>query len=194
MRTNPEFAGDGVDQADLGVVDKFLSRLTVFAVPRSRVLQIEFVSRDPDLAARAANTVAAVYLQSQTEAKAEAAKAASAWLARKIADLRAKVADADAKVEAFRAEIGLALPAPTGRRFRPSSSLTSTPNSRTPARPRRPGPRRPSCCGSSSRKVELDEAPASVADESMRRFVEQRVALRPKLRRRRAPSCRCIRG
>ena len=71
------------------------------------MLEIEFVSRDPELAARGANTVAEVYLELQTEAKANAARTASAWLSRKIEELRAKVADADAKVEAFRAQSGL---------------------------------------------------------------------------------------
>ncbi len=107
LATDPEFSADRDGKIDRRVVDKFLSRLTVFPVPRSRVLQIEFVSRDPELAARGANTVAEVYLESQTEAKANAARTAGAWLSRKIDELRAKVADADAKVEAFRAQSGL---------------------------------------------------------------------------------------
>src|SRR5271165_1702616 len=101
LGANPEFNSDRDGKVDQRVVDKFLSRLTVFPVPRSRVLQIEFVSRDPELAARGANTVAEVYLQSLTEAKANAARAAGAWLAQRIDDLRTKVADADAMVEAF---------------------------------------------------------------------------------------------
>ena len=111
LAANPEFgasaSGLRAGEIDQRVVDKFLSRLTVFPVPKSRVLQIEFVSRDPELAARGANTIAEVFLESQREAKASAARAASAWLSRKIGELRAKVADADAKVEAFRAESGL---------------------------------------------------------------------------------------
>ena len=77
------------------------SRLTVIARPGSRV-QIEFVSRDPELAARAANAVAEIHLQSRMAAKAAAARPAGAWLAQKIEVLRAKVADEDAKVEAFK--------------------------------------------------------------------------------------------
>ena len=48
------FSGARADPRDQ-IVDAFLSRLTVFPVPKSRVLQIEFVSRDPGVAARAAN-------------------------------------------------------------------------------------------------------------------------------------------
>ncbi len=83
-------------------VDRFLSRLTVIARPGSRVVQIELVSRDPELAARAANAVAEIHLQSRMAAKAAAARPAGAWLAQKIEVLRAKVSDEDAKVEAFK--------------------------------------------------------------------------------------------
>ena len=72
------------------------SRLTVIARPGSRVVQI--VSRDPELAARAANAVAEIHLQSRMAAKAAAARPAGAWLAQKIEVLRAKVSDEDAKV------------------------------------------------------------------------------------------------
>ena len=98
LATNPEF--DSVE-ANSRAVDRFLSRLTVIARPGSRVVQIELVSRDPELAARAANAVAEIHLQSRMAAKA-AARPAGAWLAQKIEVLRAKVSDEDAKVEAFK--------------------------------------------------------------------------------------------
>lgn len=101
---NADSAGGGIDQR---IVDKFLSRLTVFPVPRSDVLQFEFVSRDPELAARGANTAAQVFVQSRTDAKALAARTAVASLSHKIEELRGNVADADAKVKALRAELGL---------------------------------------------------------------------------------------
>ena len=71
------------------------------------MLQIEFSSADPALAARGANEVADLFLNEQEEAKKNQAKAAGAWLSGKIAQLRAKVAEADAKVEAFRSDSGL---------------------------------------------------------------------------------------
>ena len=176
LGTNPEFNPDGDGKVDQRVVDKFLSRLTVFPVPRSRVLQIEFVSRDPELAARGANTVAQVYLQSQTETKASAARTASTWLSGKIEDLRAKVADADAKVEDFRAKSDL-LAGANGQTV-PGQQLSELNAQLANAR---------SAEGAAMAKAELlrrlqtqgrlDEAPESVADESMRRSVEQRTAL-----------------
>ncbi len=89
------------------LVDAFLLRLNAFPVAKTRVLQIEFVSQDPEFAARGANVVAELFLDQKEEAKKNAAKAAGAWLAGKITELRAKVADAEGKVEAFRAQSGL---------------------------------------------------------------------------------------
>ena len=51
------------------LLDNFLAHLTVFPIAKSRVLQIEFSSSDPALAAHGANMVAALYLESQQQAK-----------------------------------------------------------------------------------------------------------------------------
>jgi polysaccharide biosynthesis transport protein len=54
------------------VTSAFLKRLAVRNVPRSLVIGIAFTSRDPELAARAANTVAELYVADQRQAKLEA--------------------------------------------------------------------------------------------------------------------------
>jgi len=176
LATDPEFSADPSGKIDRRVVDKFLSRLTVFPVPRSRVLEIEFVSRDPELAARGANTVAEVYLESQTEAKANAARTAGAWLSRKIDELRAKVADSDAKVEAFRAQSGL-LGGANGQTV-PGQQLSELNAQLSGARSAEAAATaKADLLRRLEREGRLDEAPESIADESMRRFVEQRVTL-----------------
>ncbi len=180
LATTAEFNPDHVANDDRRVVDRFMSRLTVFPVPRSRVLQIEFVSRDPGLAARGANTVAQLFLQSQTEAKAKAAGAASEWLSGKIEDLRGKVAAADAKVEAFRAQSGLLAGANGQTVF--SQQLSDLSAQLANARSAEAAA---TAKADLLRKLEqegrLDEAPSSITDESMRRFVEQRVALKDQI-------------
>ena len=89
------------------MVDKFLSRLTVFPVPRSRVLADRIrVARSGTRGAWREHRRRGLSRVSD-EAKANAARTAGAWLSRKIDELRAKVADSDAKVEAFRAQSGL---------------------------------------------------------------------------------------
>jgi len=44
------------------VLDAYFDRLTAYAVDKSRVVVIEFQSRDPELAARVANSIAEGYL------------------------------------------------------------------------------------------------------------------------------------
>ena len=89
------------------VLEAYLDRLTVFSPPKTRVLTVQFRSTDPELATRAANLVATLYLDMQSEAKRAAAKAAATSLATEISDLRVKVALAEAESEQFRANTGL---------------------------------------------------------------------------------------
>lgn len=89
------------------VLDNYLDRLLVYPVGKSRILAVEFRSRDPELAARGANTVADLYLASLAAASVDTARYASTWLGNNIENLRARVAEAEAKVEAFRAKNGL---------------------------------------------------------------------------------------
>ena len=145
-------------------------------MPKSRVLEIEFVSRDPALAALAANTVAEVFLQSQTEAKANAARAASAWLARKIEELREKVADADAKVETYRAEAGLIAGA-NGETV-PVQQLTDLNAQLANARSAlATATAEAALLRNLEKEGRLADAPNSAIDELMRRLAEQRVTL-----------------
>jgi uncharacterized protein involved in exopolysaccharide biosynthesis/Mrp family chromosome partitioning ATPase len=89
------------------VLDAYYDRLTAFAVDKSRVMVIEFQSRDPELAARVANSIADNYLILQQNARQQQAKAASQWLSGEIDSLRKKVADAEQRAEAFRSKSSL---------------------------------------------------------------------------------------
>jgi succinoglycan biosynthesis transport protein ExoP len=89
------------------VLDAYYDRLTVYAVDKSRVIVIEFQSRDPDLAARVANSIADGYLVFQQDARQQQAKAASQWLSGEIDNLRTKVSEAEARVEDFRSKSNL---------------------------------------------------------------------------------------
>jgi len=89
------------------VLDAYYDRLQVFAVEKSRVIVIDFLSEDPKLAAEVANAIADAYLVRQQAAKQQQARAAGEWLAGEIESMRRKVADAEAKVEAFRANSNL---------------------------------------------------------------------------------------
>ena len=89
------------------VLDAYFDRFTAYAVDKSRVIVIEFQSRDPDLAARVANSIADGYLVLQQDARQEQAKSASQWLSGEIDNLRKKVADAESRVEDFRSKSSL---------------------------------------------------------------------------------------
>jgi succinoglycan biosynthesis transport protein ExoP len=89
------------------VLDAYFDRYTAYAVDKSRVIVIEFQSRDPELAARVANSIADGYLVLQQAARQEQAKSASQWLSGEIDNLRKKVADAESRVEDFRSRSSL---------------------------------------------------------------------------------------
>ena len=89
------------------VFRSFAERLTAYQVEKSRVIAIEFESESPELAARVANAVAETYLMFQQTAKQDQSRVAGLWLAEKIEPLRGAVADAEAKVEQYRARNNL---------------------------------------------------------------------------------------
>jgi uncharacterized protein involved in exopolysaccharide biosynthesis len=89
------------------VLDAYFDRLAAYAVDKSRVIVIEFQSRDPDLAAKVANSIAENYLVLQQNARQEQAKAAGQWLSGEIDSLRKKVADAESRAEDFRSKSSL---------------------------------------------------------------------------------------
>lgn len=89
------------------MLDSFADRLAVISPSKTRVISIEFSSQNPDLAARGANTIADVYLDFQREAKRENARNAAKSLAALVADLRARVGEAESRSEEFRTKSGL---------------------------------------------------------------------------------------
>ena len=89
------------------VLDAYYDRLNVYPVEKSRVIVIDFLSENPDLAARVANAIADAYLERQQLAKQEQTRGAGQWLSGEIEKLRKKVEESEAKVESFRAGANL---------------------------------------------------------------------------------------
>ncbi|KIZ40556.1 MULTISPECIES: exopolysaccharide transport family protein [Rhodopseudomonas] len=89
------------------VLDAYFDRLTAYAVDKSRVVVVEFQSRDPKLAAQVANSIADGFLALQQAARQEQAKAAGQWLSGEIDSLRKKVDEAESRVEDFRSKSSL---------------------------------------------------------------------------------------
>jgi uncharacterized protein involved in exopolysaccharide biosynthesis/Mrp family chromosome partitioning ATPase len=89
------------------VLASFQERMTAYQVEKSRVIAVEFESEDPELAARVANSIVETYVALQRIAKQDQTRAAGQWLSGEIENLRSKVAEAEAKVEQYRANTSL---------------------------------------------------------------------------------------
>jgi polysaccharide biosynthesis transport protein len=81
--------------------------LTVYAVPLSNVIAIEYDAADGKTAAMVANTLAELYVLTTRDGATGSTERARDWLKLQIDDLRSKVAQAEAAVEKFRADKGL---------------------------------------------------------------------------------------
>ncbi len=74
---------------------------------KTRVVTVDFEAHDAQLAARIANEVVNVYLETQSDAKRQRAKEAALSLASQISELRGKVNVAADAVERYRTSSGL---------------------------------------------------------------------------------------
>jgi exopolysaccharide transport family protein len=84
------------------VLKEFYKKLQVYQVEKSRVIAIQFSSKDPKLAARVPTEMAKIYLALQSGAKLDTTNDTAKWLEPEIANLREKVKDAEAKVAEYR--------------------------------------------------------------------------------------------
>ncbi|MCC6891097.1 MAG: lipopolysaccharide biosynthesis protein [Hyphomicrobiales bacterium] len=89
------------------VLRSYMDRLVAYQVDKSRVIAIEFESQDPELAAQIVNAIADGLLVLQQVARLEQTREAAQFLAAEIEKLRQSVAEAEAKVEQYRATTNL---------------------------------------------------------------------------------------
>ncbi|MCA3565639.1 MAG: lipopolysaccharide biosynthesis protein [Methylocystis sp.] len=94
------------------VMDKYFDNLKAFPLARSRVVAVEFQSKDPVLATKITDAIAEEYLRELERAKKTSARSAGSWLGRTIENLRERVSAAEAKVEEYRTQNSLFM---TGR-------------------------------------------------------------------------------
>ncbi|HTO30152.1 MAG TPA: exopolysaccharide transport family protein [Pararhizobium sp.] len=99
------------------VLKEFQEKLQVYQVEKSRVIAIQFTSKDSKLAAEIPNAMARVFLLLQSGAKLDSNSETSRWLEPEIANLREKVRDAEAKVAEYRGSSDLLLTGETGGTF-----------------------------------------------------------------------------
>ncbi|MGE5369095.1 MAG: GumC family protein [Chloroflexota bacterium] len=162
------------------ILEKFSEKLTVLSPTKTRVLSIEFSSRNPDLAARGANAVAETYIKMEQEAKREMARSAAKSLETLVSDLRERVAEAEAKVEAYRAESGLLIGA--NNTIIPTQQLGELNNQLSMARAAQADAQaKANLLREMLRQGRVGEIPDVANNETIRRIFEQRVSLRAQI-------------
>ncbi len=98
----PEQPGTFIPEKD-EVAVAFVERLKVVRVRTTLLIDIRFSATDATKAAKIANTIAETYLHQQIETKRRANASASEMLESKIEEIRVKVAEAEHKVEQWKA-------------------------------------------------------------------------------------------
>jgi len=83
------------------------AQLNIQPVKNSYVLSVEVSSEDPAKAAKIANAVANEYISGQIGTKLEATRRATAWLEKRVEELRVKSVEADKAVETYRIANGI---------------------------------------------------------------------------------------
>lgn len=86
---------------------RFLERLDIKPIRRSRAVEIDFDSEDPNLAARVVNALADTYIQKDMESRWDATQKASQWLSQQLSDLKAKLEKSQDDLQEYATQNGL---------------------------------------------------------------------------------------
>ncbi|MBW2351264.1 MAG: hypothetical protein JRF20_08775, partial [Deltaproteobacteria bacterium] len=89
------------------LIDCFLDNLIIQPIKDSRLVNISFENRNPELAATVANSVARAYVEMNLETKFGATKQAVDWLNRQIAGQKVKLEKSEQALQQYRVEAGL---------------------------------------------------------------------------------------
>ncbi|MER3422052.1 MAG: hypothetical protein C4293_01265 [Nitrospiraceae bacterium] len=95
------------DETQHPEVERFRYSIRVTPVRGSRVVNVTVQSQDPKFAAKAANTLASVYIDTVLELKANTKEKASKWFSTHLEELRRKVEQSEYDLYAYRSKYGL---------------------------------------------------------------------------------------
>ena len=100
--------GSGVDpDVEQTVLREFKDRLSIDPVRRSRLVQISFESRDPQVTAQVVNVLANNYIQGNLESRWMAAQKASKWLSEQLQSFKAKLEQSEDDLQDYAQRNGL---------------------------------------------------------------------------------------
>jgi len=84
------------------VTQAFMERISIAPQGKSQLVQVQVDMADAPLAARAANGLANGFIESQMEATMEMSATATNWMNGRLGDLRAKLKNAEGRLQAYR--------------------------------------------------------------------------------------------
>src|SRR5256884_4807609 len=83
-------------------VDAYLDKLRIEPVRMTQLVRVQFDSADPKLAASVAEAHAKAYIDSTLEARADATRSATEWMATRVESLRKELQASEASLQAYR--------------------------------------------------------------------------------------------
>ncbi|MDH3692467.1 MAG: GumC family protein, partial [Gammaproteobacteria bacterium] len=84
------------------VIETYHDNLAIEPIPNTQLVNIEFESEDPDLAASIANNHAQAYIQSILGMRAGVTDSAADWMLERLADLKGKLEASERQLQDFR--------------------------------------------------------------------------------------------
>ena len=93
--TTLAWAHNGATRQRPAVLGAFLGRLSIKRVPNSRLIEVQFESEDPQLAAQVVNEHLKTYMEQNFRSKYDATSQASTWLSGELEELRIKVKESE---------------------------------------------------------------------------------------------------
>ncbi len=95
---------------EAGLVGAFLGSLTVEPLRNSRLVRLHYESPDPQLAARAVNTMATVFINLNLERRMEASSYAKTFLQERLQQIKVKLQDSEKALNEFTRKEGIVKP------------------------------------------------------------------------------------
>lgn len=95
---------DGISS---GLIDSFLQKVDVIPLQKSRLVNVSFTAYDPELSAKIANSIGEAFIGLNIESKFEATYQARTWLEKQLEVMKAKVEQAEEKLNEYAAKNGI---------------------------------------------------------------------------------------
>ncbi len=104
----PDGSSETSQTADRAILARMISGgIQVDGGSRSQIVKLRYESPDPDFAAAVVNNAAESYIELSLDTRLSQIKVASGWLNKQIEDLRQKVADSEARLQAYQTQESL---------------------------------------------------------------------------------------